>query len=58
MPYLFCEAHGREHEADASAAQEEYRQAGESVVTVKGTLISGPWLCDRCNARLVKGARA
>ena len=21
MPYLFCEAHGREHEADAIAAQ-------------------------------------
>jgi hypothetical protein len=60
MPYLFCEKHGCEHEADVIAAQDAYRQDGESVVMVKGTLISGPWQCDRgiCGAPLRKGMRA
>lgn len=55
MPYLHCEKHGPEREAVTAANQEEYRQLGESVLIVKGTLISGPWRCDRCNAVLDKG---
>jgi hypothetical protein len=58
MPYLFCEKHGREHEDSAAGQQEAYRQEGESVLTMRGTLISGPWLCDRCNASLTKGTHA
>ena len=58
MPYLFCDAHGHDHEATAKASAEHYRQAGESVLIVKGRLISGPWLCDRCNAELKRGGRA
>jgi hypothetical protein len=54
MPYLFCEKHGREHEADTRKNQEHYRHEGESVLVVKGRLISGPWLCDKCNTPLRK----
>jgi hypothetical protein len=55
MPYLYCKKDGLRHEARSAANQEEYRQLGESVLIVKGTLISGPWRCDSCNARLRKG---
>ena len=58
MPYLSCETHGKEHEALTRKRQGEYRQEGESVLVVNGTLISGPWRCDRCNARLGRGNRA
>jgi hypothetical protein len=58
MPYLFCGKHGREHEADARQNQAHYRREGESVLVIKGRLISGPWQCDQCNAPLEKGAQA
>lgn len=58
MPYLFCQAHGQEHAASCREREEEYRQLGETVVTVSGALTGGPWRCDRCNVRLRKGDRA
>ncbi len=58
MPYLFCPAHAQEHEESCREGEEEYRRLGETVVMVSGTLISGPWQCDRCNARLGKGGAA
>lgn len=58
MPRLYCEAHGRDHEDTSARNQELYRQEGDTVLIVKGTLISGPWLCDRCNAELKKGQPA
>ncbi len=58
MPRLLCETHGREEEADTICDQAEYRDAGECVLVVSGTLISGPWLCDRCNAEMAVGQTA
>jgi hypothetical protein len=58
MPYLLCDAHGREYQARVTQKQELYRQEGESILIVSGSLRSGPWLCDKCNARLNKGSRA
>jgi hypothetical protein len=58
MAYLFCEEHGREHEAETRSSQEHYRREGETVLAVKGRLISGPWRCDRCNAVLKRGRPA
>ena len=58
MPHLYCEKHGREHKARTSERQELYRQEGESVLIVKDRLISGPWLCDSCNAVLKRGTLA
>lgn len=58
MPRLYCERHGREDEARIIAQQQEYRQAGESVLVTQGSLKSGPWLCDRCNEELRKGDTA
>lgn len=58
MPYLYCEPHGQEHQAGTISRQEELRQEGESVLIVSGTLVSGPWRCDRCNAKLAQGDRA
>jgi hypothetical protein len=58
MPYLYCEKHGQEHLARTVEHQDELRQEGESVLAVTGTLITGIWLCDRCNAELDKGDRA
>jgi hypothetical protein len=58
MPHLFCTTHGEKHGASCREDQEEYRRLGETVVIVRGTLISGPWHCDRCNARLKKGDTA
>jgi len=58
MPYLFCAKHGKEHEAKAREEQENYRQFGETVLIVKGTLINGPWRCDRCNTTLKRGKLA
>lgn len=58
MPYLFCETHGQEQEAESIAQQDEYRELGETVLIVSGRLISGPWQCDRCQAPLGKGRTA
>jgi hypothetical protein len=58
MPYLYCEKHGHEREAGIIERQEVYREADETVLVVSGTLISGPWLCDRCNAQLRKADTA
>jgi hypothetical protein len=58
MPYLYCEKHGREHEAHIVEQQEVYREADESVLIASGALISGPWQCDSCNARLREGDQA
>lgn len=43
MPYLYCEEHGREHEARVIGNQATFRQAGEGVLIVHGRLTSGPW---------------
>ena len=50
MPRLYCEEHGREQEARTIAAPGRIPAGDESVLVASGTLISGPWLCDRCNA--------
>lgn len=55
MPRLYCKKHGQEHETQCIEHQEEYRQLDEIVLIAKGTLISGPWLCDHCNAKLNRG---
>jgi hypothetical protein len=52
MPYLYCEKHGRAHEAHIIEQQDKYRQADETVLVTAGTLVSGPWQCDKCNASL------
>jgi hypothetical protein len=49
MPYLYRAFHGRWHENHVIVRQEEYRQAGESVLIVHGPLIIGPHRCDKCN---------
>jgi hypothetical protein len=58
MSYLYCDKHGREREAGIVEQQDAYRQAGEMVLVVSGTLATGPWQCDGCNATLGKGKRA
>ncbi len=58
MPYLYCQQHGQQQEASTIARQDELRMEDESVLIVSGTLISGSWLCDSCNAQLGKGDRA
>lgn len=58
MARLYCEEHGKEHEAHVIGQAAISCQEGESVLIVKGTLISGGWLCDRCNAPLGKGDQA
>ena len=58
MPRLYCDTHGREREAEILANQDTYRQEGESVLVVKGRLIRGPFLCDRCNKKLAAGKPA
>lgn len=58
MPNLYCETHGREREAGIIERQEVYRQADEIVLVARGTLVSGPWRCDSCNARLRPGTTA
>jgi hypothetical protein len=56
MAWLYCAAHGREHESAVKRRQADIRREGESVLIVKGKLISGPWRCDSCNAELNEGA--
>jgi hypothetical protein len=58
MPYLYCAAHGREHENRVIGQQEDYRQEGESVLIVHGTLTGGAQRCDKCNATLRRGDAA
>jgi hypothetical protein len=58
MPYLYCARHGSEREADIAARRTVYRQEGETVLVVAGTLTSGPWMCDRCGDELDKGDQA
>ncbi len=58
MPYLYCEKHGREHEAGIIERQEEHRREDEIVLVASGTLTSGPWQCDRCGDELRKGDQA
>ena len=55
MPYLYCDKHGHEREADIIKGQGKYRQADEIVLVVSGTLIGGPWQCDSCNASTQEG---
>jgi hypothetical protein len=58
MPYLYCPVHGRGHENRLIAEQNSYREAGESVLVVSGTLTGGPWRCDKCSTTLRKGDQA
>src|SRR5689334_5403991 len=58
MPRLHCERHGREDEVETVRDEGLFREAGECVLIVSGKLTTGPWLCDRCNAELSKGAYA
>ena len=58
MTWLYCAAHGRECERAVKRRQADIRREGESVLIVRGKLISGPWRCDHCNAELKDGATA
>jgi len=58
MPFLFCETHGRMHEAEHRSNQETLQQEGESVLIVSGKLISEPRCCDSCNVELMPGDTA
>ena len=58
MPYLYCAACGPGHEGRVSGQEQFYRDEGESVLIVKGTLTGGPHRCDTCNARLKRGDAA
>ncbi|MFO0890929.1 MAG: hypothetical protein U0790_17520 [Isosphaeraceae bacterium] len=58
MSSLYCKIHGRQKEAEAISDNDSMCKAGESVLIVHGRLISGPWLCDRCNAELNEGTEA
>jgi hypothetical protein len=58
MPHLFCAEHGKEHESRCPEDQENYRWFGETVLIVRGRLISGGWQCDKCNAPLNRGHKA
>ena len=58
MPRLYCQEHGREHEARSESEHKNYRMLGETVLIVTGPLKTSSWRCDSCNARLKKGARA
>ena len=44
--------------AGAFEDQENYRWFGETVLIVRGRLISGGWQCDKCNAPLNRGHKA
>ena len=37
MPRLYCEEHGREHEAVCETEHENYRRLGETVLIVSGS---------------------
>ena len=50
--------HGKEHESRCQEDQENYRWFGETVLIVRGRLISGGWQCDKCNAPFNRGHKA
>jgi hypothetical protein len=54
---LFCEEHGREHEARCREEQENYRRFGEAVLIVAGPVKSPSHRCRACNLRLRRGQR-
>ena len=58
MARRYCERRGREHEARVGGRASIYCHEGETILIVKGKLLSGGWLCDRCNASLGKGSQA
>ena len=58
MARLLCETHGREEEAETIRDQDKHRAENECILVVRGKLISGPWVCDRCNRALNAGATA
>jgi hypothetical protein len=58
LSYLYCEQHGREHEAGIAARKNDYLREDETMLVVRGTLISDPWHCDSCNVQLKKGMTA
>lgn len=58
MPRLYCSVHGRGLENFAIARQADYREGGESVLIVHGTLRSDGRHCDKCNATLRRGDAA
>jgi hypothetical protein len=58
MPHLFCQEHGREHEARCIEEQENYRQFGEAVLIVTGPVRSPSQRCRSCNMRLRRGQPA
>ena len=55
MARLYCATHGRACERGVKRRQPDIRREGESVLIVKGKLISGPWRCDDCNQFLKAG---
>jgi hypothetical protein len=57
MPHLFCDEHGREHEARCIEEQENYRRFGEAVLIVSGPLKSPSHRCHTCHIRLRRGQR-
>lgn len=57
MPHLFCQEHGREHEARCIEEQENYRRFGEAVLIVTGPVSSPSHRCRSCNMRLRRGQR-
>jgi hypothetical protein len=58
MPTLYCTVHGRGHENRVIVNQDQYRQAGESVLIVHGKLRTGSYRCDKCNTELKRGDTA
>lgn len=55
-PCRICSAPS--HESRCQEDQENYRWFGETVLIVRGRLISGGWQCDKCNAPLNRGHKA
>lgn len=54
MPYLYCAKHGKEYESRTAGREEFYRREGETILIMRGKLISGPWRCDQCYVVLPK----
>lgn len=57
MPHLFCQEHGREHEARSLEEQVNYGRFGEAVLIVTGPLKSPSHRCRGCHVRLRRGQR-
>jgi hypothetical protein len=58
MPRLYCAECGKQEHAKSVQNRERYQQEGETVLIVTGKLISGPWMCDRCNGGIAVGKQA